>query len=100
MRVIEEPSTIRLPLALDDAYGIPNAHVRLNTSVPEVIERTEDVVVIAGRERELQERPIRDLAGREPSDESALERVLLASCRGSATSSGRRSGATARPTLG
>ena len=64
MRVIEEPSTIGLPPTLDDLHGIPDAHVGLNTGVPEVVERTEDVVAVAGREREFQERRIRDLAGR------------------------------------
>ena len=38
--------------------------------------------MVAGRERELQERRIRDLAGRAPSEETALEQVLLASPSG------------------
>ena len=77
--VIKEPSTIGLPPALDDVHGIPDAHVGLNTGVSEVVERTEDVVVVAGRKRELQERRIRDLAGRKPSQERSFEQVLLAS---------------------
>ena len=82
VRAIEEPSTVGLPPSFDDLAGIPDARVGLNTGVPEVVERTEDVVVIAGRERELQERRIRDLAGRAPSKESAFEQVLLAAPSG------------------
>src|SRR5262249_60274401 len=50
--------------------------------VHEVVERTEDVVVVAGRVRELQEHRIRDFAGRAPSEETALEQVLLGSPSG------------------
>jgi hypothetical protein len=59
--------------------GIADARIGLDTGVSEVVERTEDIVVVAGREREFQERRIRDLAGRAPSEETALEQVLLAS---------------------
>ena len=79
MRVIEEPATVGLSPALEEVQGIPDARVGLNPGVSEVIERTEDVVVVAGRERELQELRIRDLAGRAASEESALKQVLLAS---------------------
>ena len=34
-RIIEKPSTIGLRPALDDVHGIPDAHVGLNTGVPE-----------------------------------------------------------------
>ncbi len=66
----------------DDMQGIADARVGLETGGPEVVERTENVVVVAGRERELQERRIRDLAGRAPPEETALEQVLLASPSG------------------
>lgn len=79
MRAIEEPSTIGLLPALDDMQGIADARIGLDTGVSEVVERTEDVVVVAGRKREFQERRIRDLAGRAPSEETALEQVRLAS---------------------
>src|SRR5262249_21706406 len=49
---------------------------------PEVVERTQDVVVVARREREGQERRIRDLAGRSASKERAGQQVLLASPSG------------------
>ncbi len=39
VRVIEEPSAIGLPPALDDLHGIADAHVGRKTGVPEVIER-------------------------------------------------------------
>jgi hypothetical protein len=86
VRVIEEPSTGGLPSTLDEVQSIPDAHVWMNTVVPRVVERTEDVIVVTGRERELQERRVRDLAGREPSEESALEQVPLASRLAAATS--------------
>ena len=49
--------------ALDDMQGLADARVGLETCVPGS-ECTENVVVVTGRERELQERRIRDLAGR------------------------------------
>jgi hypothetical protein len=64
VRAIEEPSTVGLLPALDDMQGLADARVGLETCVPEVVECTENVVVVTGRERELQERRIRDLAGR------------------------------------
>ena len=78
MRIIEKPSTIGLPPPLDDLHGIPDALVRLIAGVPEVVKRTEDIIVVSRRERELQERRVRDFARREPSKERALEQVLLA----------------------
>ena len=54
------------------------------TGGPEVVERAEDVVLVARRERESQERRARNVAGRAPPEETPLEQILLASssCRG------------------
>ena len=82
VRGIEDPSTIGLPLALDEVQGIAEASFGVMTGGPEVVERTEDVVVVTRRERELQERRIRDLSGREPSEQRALQQVLLAAPAG------------------
>ena len=82
VRGIEEPSAVGLAAALDEVQGIHGARVGLDTGVPEVVERTEDVVVVAGREGELEERRTCDLAGREPSEKSALEQILLAAPAG------------------
>src|SRR2546429_834480 len=71
---IEKPSTVGLPLALDKVHGIADARVGPDTGVPEVVERTENVVMVAGRESELQERRCRDLAGGAPPEEATLER--------------------------
>src|ERR1700716_3200370 len=68
VRAVAEPSTVGLLPALDDMQGIADARVGLETCVPEVVERTENIVVVAGRERELQELRIRDLAGRASSE--------------------------------
>jgi len=45
VRAIEEPSTVGLLPALEDMQGIPDARVGLGTGVPEVVERTEDVLL-------------------------------------------------------
>ena len=52
--------------------------VGLGTGGPEVVERAQDVVLVAGREGERQKRWVRDLAGRAPPEETALEQILLA----------------------
>lgn len=79
---IEDPSPVRPAFAFEDAHGIADARVGrnmvVNTGGPEVVERTEDVVMVAGRERELQELRIGDLTGRESAEKSALEEVLFA----------------------
>ena len=82
MCAIEKPSTVGLLPALDDMHGIADARVGLDTGVPEIVERTENVVVVARRKRELQERRIGDLAGGAPPEETALEQVLLAAPSG------------------
>src|SRR5439155_3986362 len=63
---------------LDKVHGIADARVGPDTGVPEVVERTENVVMVAGRESELQERRCRDLAGGAPPEEATLEQILLA----------------------
>jgi hypothetical protein len=82
VRVIEEPSAVALPAALDDLQGIADACIGWGTGGSEVVERTQDVVVVAGREGEFQEPRIRDLTGRAPPEETALKQVLLASLSG------------------
>jgi hypothetical protein len=62
-RGIEDPSTVGLAAALDELQGFPSTRVGLMTGGPEVVERTEDVVVVAGRKRELEEGRICDLSG-------------------------------------
>jgi hypothetical protein len=47
--LLKEPSTIGLPPALDDVHGIPDAHVGLNTGVPEVVERSSQSTVFMAR---------------------------------------------------
>jgi hypothetical protein len=74
VRAIEEPSTVGLLPAVHDMQGLADACVGLETCVPEIVECTENVVVVTGRERELQERRIRDLAGRAPSEEPRSSR--------------------------
>src|SRR5262245_35146961 len=59
------------------------AHSRVRTAVEfsgasEVIERAENVIVVARRERKLQEIRIRDFTRGSPPKKSALEQILLA----------------------
>src|SRR5690242_14155477 len=82
VRVIEKPAAVSLPPALDNLQSIADARVGPDAGGLEVVERTQNVVVVAGREREFQERRIRHLAGRTPPEETALEQVLLASPSG------------------
>src|SRR5580765_1216592 len=53
MRVIEEPSTVGLPLVFDQMHGIADASVRLVTGTPEVVERPKNVIMVAGRKGAL-----------------------------------------------
>ena len=57
VRSIEEPAAIGLPPALDELQGVVHAWVGLDAGGPEVVERAEDVVVVARRERELSGTP-------------------------------------------
>jgi len=82
VRPIEKPSTVGLSPALNKMHGIAHPRVGLDIGAPEVVERPENVVMVAGRERELQERRIRDLAGGVPSEKATLEQVLLAAASG------------------
>src|SRR5215469_4928552 len=77
--MIEEPSTVALAFALEDVQRIGHARILLDTGVSEVVERTEDVIVIPRRKGKFQEFQVRELAGREPATESTLQQVLFAS---------------------
>jgi hypothetical protein len=52
---IEKPGSVGLPLAFDDAHGILHTLFWPNAGVAEVVESAKNVVVIAGREGELEE---------------------------------------------
>jgi hypothetical protein len=78
VRAIEEPSTVGLPPAFDQMHGIADARVGLDIGLPEVVERTENVVMVARRKRELQECWVGDLAGAAPPEEATLKEILLA----------------------
>src|ERR1700759_1481426 len=51
-------------------------------SIPQVVQSAENIVVIAGGKRELQECGIDDFARRAPAEETTLEQILLAAPSG------------------
>jgi hypothetical protein len=78
VRALKEPAPVGLLPARHELHGLAHARVGRDTRAPEVVERTENVVMVAGREGELAERRMGDLARRAPPEEAALEQVLLA----------------------
>ena len=63
MDAVEQPAAVRLPLRANNLHGFCHPGVRLGARTPEVVERTQHVVVPVVREREVQIRRIGDLAG-------------------------------------
>jgi hypothetical protein len=63
-------------------YGIAHAYVGLNIRRPEVIKCAEHIVVISGRERELQKSRTRNLAGGAPAEEATFQQIFLAAHSG------------------
>jgi hypothetical protein len=80
--VIEEPSAVWLPSALDEMHGIANAWVGLCAAESEVVQCAENVVVVARREREFKKLRIGDLTSGESSEEPTIEQVLFAALSG------------------
>jgi len=75
---IKDPSTVRLAPVANSLQSV--IHTRVVTArISEVVERAENVVMVARRKRELEKLGIRDFASREPAIQTAFEKVLLAS---------------------
>ena len=81
--VFEEPAAVGLALAFNELDRFGHARVGLPTGCAEIIERAEDVVVVAGRESELEEFGIRDFAGRAAAVERAIEEIPFSAAAGS-----------------
>jgi hypothetical protein len=74
---IEWPSSIGPALGFDDPDGVGDAFVVRAIRSHQIVERAQNVVVIARRKGEFKERRIGDLARRAPAEEVTLEEVVL-----------------------
>src|SRR5712691_1540107 len=80
--VLERPPAVGIPVALDDADRLLDALVGRDAGVAQVLQPAQDVVEVPGRERELEPARVDHLAGRLPTEQPALEHVLLAAAAG------------------
>ena len=76
MRAIEQPSPVRLLPILHDSHRVAHARIGLHTGVSEVVERAQNVVVIAGRIGKYQECGICSLAGGAPPVQTLAPRAF------------------------
>src|SRR5262249_13759647 len=79
---VEQPASVVLAALEHDCDRLLDSSIRLHGGCPQVVKRAEDVVVPQGRKREL--RPalmplsvFDHLASRQPSEQTALEEILL-----------------------
>ena len=80
--VLERPAAVGIAIVLDDSDRLGHALVGPDLGVAQVVEPAQDVVVPPGREREPQPVGVDHLAGRLPTEQPALEHVLLAALAG------------------
>src|SRR5437764_8210016 len=78
MRVLQQPSTIRLPLGTKQIDCFIHPRIRRTSDRAEVFEAAQHVVVPAGWKRELQPGWVDDPAGALSSEQFSFEDVLLA----------------------
>src|SRR3989441_420807 len=78
MRVLQQPSTIRLPLGTEQIDCFIHPRVRRISDRAEVFEAAQHVVVPASWKRELQPGRVDNLAGALSSEQFSFEEVLLA----------------------
>src|ERR1700731_50811 len=77
MGVLQKPRAVRLLLGSEHINRFAHARVRRIPSRPEVLQRTQPVVVPAGRKRELQPGGVDDGAGALTPEQLPVEEVLL-----------------------
>src|SRR2546425_10932805 len=78
MSVLQQPSTIRLPLGTEQINRFLYPGVRRISDRAEVFEAAQHVVVPAGWKRDLLPGWVDDPAGALPSEQFSFEEVLLA----------------------
>jgi hypothetical protein len=81
-RRVREPSAVGLPFTFDEMHGITDPCVGLDIGFPKIVERAENVVMVARRERQLQESRIEQPAGRAPPEKTTLEQIFFAAPSG------------------
>lgn len=72
VRLIDKPASIGLLPGFDRAHRLGHARVGHSGGGPEAFERAENVIAVAWRKFEIQERRINDFAGRQSPDAGAL----------------------------
>src|SRR5690349_17719563 len=77
MHVLQQPAPIRLALRGDEVECLSHTLVRSNLRAAQILKPTQNVVVIASRERELSPVRIDHFSGGETVQQAALEEVLL-----------------------
>ena len=80
--IVEEPAAVGLALAFNELDRFGHARVGLPTGCPEIIERAENVVVVARRESEFEEFGIGDFAGGAASEERTFEQIFFGTVAG------------------
>src|SRR5580692_8211373 len=75
--MVKEPSAVGLPRPLQDADGLAKAGIRPPAGGSEVVERTQNVIVIAGWECELEEFRTDDLTIRTAPEQGTLKKIIL-----------------------
>ena len=84
MDAVEQPPAVGLPLGLHDRYRLRHPGIGVRTRLPEVVQRTQRVVVPVVRERELQIRRLDDGPCAFAAEQAALKQVLLTAAAGRA----------------
>src|SRR5215470_2920279 len=77
MRVLQEPGAVRLPLGSEQVNGFVHPAIRGIPCCPEVLQRTQHVVVPAGRKREFEPRGVDDGSAALTPEQLPLEEVLF-----------------------
>ena len=77
MSNVEQPAPVGLAPIAHGRKRLLDLALRPHPGRAQIVERTEHVVVPERRKRELRPRRIDDLSGRQPSEQTTLEEILL-----------------------
>jgi len=77
MHVLQQPASIRVALGCDKLDRLGHTRVRPDPRPAQVLETTQNIVMIAGWERELGPGRVDHFAGGEAAKHTALEQELL-----------------------
>src|SRR5215213_1019726 len=93
MRVLEPPSTVRAAFLADEVDRLSHPLVRRHPGAAQILQRSQNIVVIAGWERELGPGGVDHFASRKAVKQMALEQEFLPPF----TRGGHRRGAARSP---